>query len=294
MQWAVIRERALAAYIGFAVGDALGATTEFMRPGEIQARYKVHQDITGGGWLHLKPGHVTDDTQMSLALGDALLESGGLDERAVANHFVDWMCSKPADIGHTIRQALSSFKMFGRIRAEYSTYASSNGAAMRNLPVIIATVNFPELLENWSLRQSLITHNNENALLGTLLLSSIAHQVIVYAQEAPLKTLCNCWFEKYPRLDYKRYNRSVDGYIIDTIRTVLFFFFNTPDFESCLIGIVNAGGDTDTNAALAGMLAGPFYGLNAIPRRWIKKMDPHVMQQIHNQVDQLIAQFWDT
>lgn len=293
MRWTVIRKRALAAYVGFAVGDALGATTEFMRPGEIQTRYKVHQEITGGGWLHLKPGQVTDDTQMSLALGEALLETGGVDEQVIASHFVDWMCGKPADIGHTIRQALSKFKMFGQTQADYSKYASSNGAVMRNLPVILATVNFPELLDEWSIRQSLITHNNNEALLGTLFLSRIAQQVIIYAQEAPLKQLCNCWFERHPRFDYKRYKRSIDGYIIDTLRTVLFFFFNTSDFESCLVGIVNAGGDTDTNAALAGMLAGPFYGLESIPRRWVKKMDRQIMGSIHKQVIELMNRFWD-
>ena len=65
---AEIFDRALGAYLGFACGDALGATVEFMSPKQIQKRYGVHNEIIGGGWLGLKAGEVTDDTQMALAL----------------------------------------------------------------------------------------------------------------------------------------------------------------------------------------------------------------------------------
>jgi ADP-ribosylglycohydrolase len=46
-----VEDRALAAFLGFAAGDALGATVEFMTKGEIAAEYGVHRDIVGGGWL---------------------------------------------------------------------------------------------------------------------------------------------------------------------------------------------------------------------------------------------------
>ena len=52
-----LQERALGAYLGLAVGDALGATVEFMLPREIKARYGVHDRIRGGGWLRLAPCH---------------------------------------------------------------------------------------------------------------------------------------------------------------------------------------------------------------------------------------------
>lgn len=65
-------ERAIAAYVGLAVGDALGATVEFLTPTEIRHQIGVHGNITGGGWLRLKAGQVTDDTTMALALGESL------------------------------------------------------------------------------------------------------------------------------------------------------------------------------------------------------------------------------
>ena len=39
-----LHDRALGAYLGLAIGDALGATVEFMRPREIEAQYGVHRD----------------------------------------------------------------------------------------------------------------------------------------------------------------------------------------------------------------------------------------------------------
>src|SRR5664279_3482379 len=78
-------DRALGAYLGLAIGDALGATVEFMRPREIALQYGVHREIIGGGWLKLARGQVTDDTTMSLALGTALLQAGEQALRAHAN-----------------------------------------------------------------------------------------------------------------------------------------------------------------------------------------------------------------
>jgi ADP-ribosyl-[dinitrogen reductase] hydrolase len=64
-------DRALGAFLGLAVGHALGAVVEFMTAQEIAVPFKVHNQIVGGGWLQLKPGQVTDDTEMTLAFSSA-------------------------------------------------------------------------------------------------------------------------------------------------------------------------------------------------------------------------------
>ena len=89
MDWDDIHRRALGAYLGLAIGDALGATVEFMTPREIQDTYGMHRKIIGGGWLKLKPGQVTDDTGMSLALGDAIISTNGFNTKAAADAFAD-------------------------------------------------------------------------------------------------------------------------------------------------------------------------------------------------------------
>ena len=74
-----LHSRVRGALYGLAVGDALGATTEFMLPREIKAKYGIHKNIIGSGWLHLRPGHVTDDTEMSLCIARAIIEAGEWD-----------------------------------------------------------------------------------------------------------------------------------------------------------------------------------------------------------------------
>ncbi|HVP65833.1 MAG TPA: ADP-ribosylglycohydrolase family protein, partial [Anaeromyxobacteraceae bacterium] len=69
---------------------ALGATAEFMTPGEIAARYGVHDEVVGGGWLHLRPGQVTDDTEMSLCVARAIVAHGGWSMRGIAERLVAW------------------------------------------------------------------------------------------------------------------------------------------------------------------------------------------------------------
>jgi len=81
--------RARGAFLGLAVGDALGATTEFMTPTEVRARFGIHRKMIGGGWLRLKPGQVTDDTAMSVALSRSVLAAGGWDVRSVAEGMTD-------------------------------------------------------------------------------------------------------------------------------------------------------------------------------------------------------------
>ena len=120
--------RAVAAYLGLAIGDALGATVAFMTPREIAAQYKVHDRIIGGGWLKLKAGQVTDDTTMALALGESILAAGRVDAHAIAAAFDAWMRAKPVDIGSTVRRGLLAYRKTGDPKMPTSEHDAGNGA----------------------------------------------------------------------------------------------------------------------------------------------------------------------
>lgn len=70
-----LHNRVLGSLLGFAIGDAMGATTEFMTRAEISHKYGEVNDIIGGGWLNLKAGEVTDDTQMMTIVAKARMEN---------------------------------------------------------------------------------------------------------------------------------------------------------------------------------------------------------------------------
>lgn len=62
-------------------------------------------------------------------------------------------------------------------------------------------------------------------------------------------------------------------YVLHTLRIATHYFLHTDSFEEAMISCVNHGGDTDTNAAVCGAMAGAFYGADAIPERWVKQLN---------------------
>lgn len=284
-----LRDRALGTYLGLACGDALGATVEFMTPREIQAQHGVHRDITGGGWLRLKPGQVTDDTEMSLYLGQSILRAKGWNLTTIADGFAAWLKSKPVDVGATCRRGIRRYMIEGIVHGPESDTDGGNGAAMRNLPVALFTLGNDELLARYSLEQAHITHHHALSDAGTLALSRMLQALLRGEGVKGCRAIANALLEEHRQFKFDPYPGRATGYIVDTVQTVLYFFFYTDTFESCVVETVNRGDDADTTGALAGMLAGALYGASAIPKRWLDRLDYHTMKEIEQQVDGLLA-----
>ncbi len=283
----ITTDRAIAAYLGLAIGDALGATVEFMTPREIAAQYRVHDTLRGGGWLHLKPGQVTDDTTMSLALGDAILAQGKVDALAAAQAFDAWMRAKPVDIGNTVRRNLLQFRRTGIPEAPYSDHDAGNGAAMRVLPVALATFGQAEASVRAACRaQAHVTHH--------CALSDAACECLVFMVQDALRGAgknhllhqhAHPLVARHPEFRFRAVRQIVNpgGYIVDTMQAVFQSFFDTDDFRTCLIDVVNRGGDADTTGAIAGMLAGAVYGMVEMPAAWLKTLDEDVRRSCETQ-----------
>lgn len=60
------------------------------------------------------------------------------------------------------------------------------------------------------------------------------------------------------------------GYVIHTLQAALWCLLNTNGYADCVLKAVNLGRDTDTTAAVAGALAGMWYGPNTIPSDWVE------------------------
>lgn len=278
--------------MGLAIGDALGATVEFMTPREIQHHHGVHKEIIGGGWLNLKPGQVTDDTTMSLALGEAIIKHKEIVPVAIATAFDDWMRAKPVDIGNTVRRGLLNFRKTGEAVSPLNEYDAGNGACMRTLPIALATVGeSEEIVLNAIKAQAHITHNNPVSDAGTFCVVSMVQGALMGASlvdllNGPVKNL----IEKHPDFSFRRKrNGNPSGYIVETLRVVFEALFDTDNFEDCLVHTVNQGGDADTTGAIAGMIAGAVYGPRTIPGRWRKAIDPATSSACREQAYQLLS-----
>lgn len=287
-----VADRAIASYLGLAIGDALGATVEFLTPNEIRLQFGVHREITGGGWLRLKAGQVTDDTTMSLALGEAVLEHGGVEALVVAEAFDAWMRAKPVDIGNTVRRNLVAFRQTRNPEALPSEHDAGNGAAMRVLPVALACFGqAPEATRLASRAQAHVTHHNalSDAACETLILM-VQDCLDGVAVIDRCRQRANDLVGQHPAFAFDKKRRdNPSGYVVETMQAVLQAFFTTSRFEECLIDVVNRGGDADTTGAISGMLAGARHGLQAIPEPWLHALDAATRIQCTDQARKLIA-----
>ena len=286
--------RAEAAYLGLALGDALGATVEFMTPREIVHHHGVHREITGGGWLKLRPGQVTDDTTMSLALGESIrAHDGEITRLASARAFDAWMRGKPVDIGNTVRRNLLLFRRSGFPTAPPSEHDAGNGAAMRVLPVALATLDWSEYEVREACRmQAHVTHNNP---VSDAACEFIALAVQDFICGASLREVyrgrIGPLIEAQPAFAFRGKPRreNPSGWIVETMQAVLQGLVEVGGFEHCLVDVVNRGGDADTTGAITGMLAGALYGRAALPARWVKALDPAVRTACSEQARALVT-----
>jgi ADP-ribosyl-[dinitrogen reductase] hydrolase len=283
-----LHRKARAMFLGVALGDALGATTEFMTPGEIRAKYKIHRKMRGGGWLGVKPGQVTDDTEMSLAIARALIAAGTWDLHGIADNFLTWMRGKPIDIGSTVRKGIVSYLHHGTLEVPLNDWDAGNGAAMRMAPVALFTLGDDRLLLRCAVEQAHLTHNHPLSDAACVALGRMTQAALLGADRFQLHALARELIAECPTFRFNKYKGQASGYVVETLQTVFHYFFSTGSFEECLIGVVNQGGDADTTGAIAGMLAGAFYGLDELPKPWLRKLNRQVREEIELSAARLI------
>lgn len=278
-------DRILGMGMGAAIGDALGAAVEFLPPGS----FPPVTGYRGGGPHPIGPGMWTDDTSMSLALAESLLECG-MDPDDQMRRYLEWYrhgmyspIGRCFDIGQQTRQALLRFEEVPdfRLSGAVSDHASGNGGIMRLAPVAAWTANLWPTRKNQIMMacrlSSRTTHANElckasAAFLG-LLLTALLNGVSKWEVLSPDWGLRQGTERERGLFSVMRgeYQEKVEseikpsGFVVDTLEAALFCFYQESDFEACVLRAANLGGDADTIACVAGMIAGACWGEQAIP-----------------------------
>lgn len=285
-----MRQHARGAMLGLAIGDALGATVEFMTPREIRAQYGCHRTIRGGGWLRLPAGQVTDDTSMAFSLADAWLESSGPPPAEVcARAFDAWMRNKPIDIGHTVRRGIARYRRTGENCIPPSEDAG-NGATMRCTPAALGTLGAPlAVVEQATLAQARVTHNNPLTDSATIAVVRMIQAGLDGTGIRGIMAIAHELVRAQPQFRFRGHHmENPSGYIIDTMCAVLQGLDVNDSFEGVLIDIVNRGGDADTTGAIAGTIIGSLVGEEALPQLWLKALNPEVARRCADYADALI------
>ncbi|MBI2893889.1 MAG: ADP-ribosylglycohydrolase family protein [Deltaproteobacteria bacterium] len=302
-------DRARGALLGLAVGDALGTTLEFERP--VAPAFPnfatgPHREVTGGGPFELRPGQVTDDTQMACCLAASLREHRRFVQSDVARRYAEWW-PLAFDVGSQTEAALSSVSKdaneAGRaVWLARGRQAAGNGSLMRTAPIGVFFAGDPTARLLASLADSAITHYDPrcqlacaalNAALSAALGGASARDARIRAG-AELEPAADLATSRRPddtdqiraaaaslrsdleaadRDDPELYGPDLhlhrhEGFVRVAFRLAFWEAVHAPTFEAGLIDVVNRGGDADTNGAIAGSLLGALHGEPSIPERW--------------------------
>ncbi len=265
------------ALFGVAVGDALGAVTEFMSQDEIRSKYGYLTEMTGGGWLGVEPGETTDDTAMTIAVAKGVLANPSKPVGRIGMEFKKWVETNPRDIGNIIRTTYDCyegdwFKAAEKAHKVLSGRSAGNGSLMRCLPVALAYGDL-EKMEEITVLQSKMTHYDDSASEACLIYNRIANRLL---KGEPLKSSIKEEIKETRYCDSIREQPDVEpnGYVVNTFIWVLYILWTSSSFEESVQKAANSGGDSDTIGAIAGGLAGLYWGFEAIPGRYAEMLEP--------------------
>ncbi|MEU9316016.1 ADP-ribosylglycohydrolase family protein [Streptomyces sp. NPDC048295] len=278
------QDRVAGAVVGSAVGDALGAPFEFGPAGVYTARFPdgVGTMCGGGGW---DPGEATDDTQMAVLVAESLLERGGLDLPDMFGRFRRWAAGDPKDIGLQTEDVLTSgepWDLAAALHFQVNGRAAGNGSLMRaaTSAVYFAARGRTATMDA-ARRIAALTHGDRAAWEGT----AVLHELIRVALDGgdPLRAVPDAldrvhedhrgrWATVLAPDWHPGAATEFNGAVWPCLGTALWALRTTDTFESSLAAAVDAGGDTDTVAAVTGGLAGAVYGFGAIPPRWTEPL----------------------
>ncbi|MFD1601371.1 ADP-ribosylglycohydrolase family protein [Flavobacterium artemisiae] len=284
---------------GVAVGDALGVPVEF-KTREYLKQNPV-TDMMGFMCWNQPPGTFSDDSSLAFCTAESLCR--GFDIEDMAQTFVKWMLEgywgahhKVFDIGGTTKHSLLRV-----VKGESAAFSGNffdedngNGSLMRILPLVfyLQKEKDIEIIYKKVKAVSSITHAHFRSAFACFIYIVFCLEILkdkdkfeAYKdmQNVLSKFLENKsfnpveiqLFDKILNNDISKYDESEiqsSGYVLHSLEASFWCFLNSDSYEETVLRAVNLGGDTDTTGAIAGGLAGIYFGLDDIPKKWIDKL----------------------
>jgi ADP-ribosylglycohydrolase len=311
-----LKDKIQGMFMGIAIGDALGMPVETFSADRIEREFDEqitdYVSAEGHKWFDgREPGTWTDDTQLSLAVAEALIEKKEFDMDSIAQHHVKAL-DNPEGWGASTREAIQRIRdgvHWSRSASETTAKKArgvGNGVSMKISPlaayhflnnvewkrvvaecVLFAKMTHPTnmgiasaLAQNAAV-QYCLEHDPQNFSK-----ENFADTVINQSQQAeiliPVKHGSDNLATKLKEIKrYHEYNRlniiqSFGGgscYAYNSLPFSFMFFLKEPSNIETLYTVVNAGGDTDTNASMVGALLGALNGLSIFPQNLVDKLD---------------------
>lgn len=257
---------------GGAIGDAIGSFYE----GRLNIE-KVNLEVVND---------ITDDTQLTMATSESIIESGQVSAASIAHHMLLWYNKgKLSGLGASTLKALRDLQVGAHwaLSGRSGEYAAGNGAAMRIAP--LAFFINPETDRTLIRDVCNITHKNDEAYAGCLAVLYSLHYIIrdrwlpgislleLITPQLPDTSVRDNLFKLQANSSLSIREAaslvSTSGHVIESVPFSIFAAnkIRESSFEDVLAEIILCGGDTDTNASIAGQIMGTFMGLSRFSRR---------------------------
>ena len=291
--------------MGVVVGDALGCPVQFESREEV-ARHPV-TGMRGYGTFNLPEGSWTDDSSLTIALLESIRRVGEIDLDDIMGNFMKWLYDgeftpygESYDIGRGTMQAINRYKKNRKAKkcGGDEEWNNGNGSLMRIMPACL----YCSVMESsgmYSDRDAIDVIHSVGGLTHAHIRSNIACGLYFFMakyilfREGSLQeriqeglTQGFAFYESYlaDKENLHYYDRLKDleafkslpadkikstGYVVDALEAAVWSLITTDSFDQALLKAVNLGDDTDTVGAIAGGLAGLYYGYDSIPEDWL-------------------------
>jgi ADP-ribosylglycohydrolase len=291
------RDRARGLIYGLALGDALGWPVEFMELPQILSKYG-----RGGIYEPPDPALYTDDTQMSAAVAEALIEAGQRDldvlMGAVARNFIGWKrdpITPTRAPGATSIRGVNALERGAHWRESGVRDSKGCGACMRVAPVGYLYQGDPGRLQNVARAQGSLTHRHptaDAACIGAAYLIKLAlDNVEPAAYPARLSSFSGgrapefdeaiariepvlAWPDGEAALRFIGPTRGGGWIAEEAVAMALYCVMRHPhDYPAAVRLAANISGDSDSVACIAGGILGARLGTRAIPAEWVARLE---------------------
>jgi len=287
--------RAQGCMLGQLAGDSLGGLVEFESATHIRRAHPggVRLLVDGGHW-HTLAGQPTDDSEMALALARSIVNHGAYDPEEAARAYAWWYESHPFDIGRATTTAVSAAaaaSRAGQSAAEAARTAAgretqANGALMRVSPLgILGGAAGEGKAAQWAQQDALLTHPSPVCqAANTVFAEALAFAIrtgsrpretyrfaldIANRAESPQSVVeAITRASSQPPDDYS----TQMGWVLIALQNAFWQLLHAESLEEGIVSTVMSGGDTDTNAAIAGALLGAVWGRDAVPLQWLGRI----------------------
>lgn len=290
--------------MGVIIGDALGLPVQFLSREELKENPVTK--MMGYGTFHMPAGSWSDDGSLTLATLDSIREKKGIDYDDIMTRFVGWNfegqytpTGRAYDQGRACLESICNYACTGNYKTCGKTgeYANGNGALMRIMPVCLyaytqfseSKITLDETME-YIHQATALTHNHlrakiasgiyffmvqsilsEDGSLIELLQKGIVNAETYYTKDISKFTEWTRYSRLFNLEEFSKENEDEiksSGYVVDSIEAAVWSLITTGSYKEALLKAVNLGDDTDTVGAIAGGLAGLYYGYAQIPDDW--------------------------